>query len=43
MTAIVNAFHRVWPLVGVATAVLITVAWMGLLGYGLSRLGVLPF
>jgi hypothetical protein len=43
MSTIVNAFQRVWPIAAVSFAVVVTVAWIGFLGYGLARLGVLPF
>ena len=31
-------FKDVLPLAGIAFALVVTVAWMGLLGYGLSKL-----
>ena len=31
-------FHRALPVAGVAIALIATVAWMGLLGYGLIKL-----
>jgi len=43
MRAIADVFRQFWPLAGVSFALLATVAWVGFLGYGLSRLGVLPF
>jgi hypothetical protein len=43
MSTIVSAFQRVWPIAGVSLALIVTVAWIGFLGYGLARLGILPF
>jgi hypothetical protein len=43
MSTIVNAFQRVWPIAAISVAFIVTVAWIGLLGYGLARLGILPF
>ena len=43
MSAICRVFYRVWPIAGVSLALLVTAAWVGFLGYGLSRLSVLPF
>lgn len=34
----VSLFNRSWPPAAVGIAVLITMAWMGLLGYGLFKL-----
>jgi hypothetical protein len=31
-------FHRSWPLAGLVIATLVTLAWIGFLGYGLFRL-----
>lgn len=31
----ISLFGRLWPLVGLATAVIANLAWIGLLGYGL--------
>ncbi len=33
-----SLFHRSWPLAGLVTAMLVSLAWMGFLGYGLFRL-----
>jgi hypothetical protein len=33
-----NLWHGAWPLAGVAIAVLVNAAWIGLLTYGLVRL-----
>jgi hypothetical protein len=43
MSTIVSAFQRLWPIAGVSFAFIVTIAWIGLLGYGLARLGLLPF
>jgi hypothetical protein len=34
----VTLFSRVWPLAGLTLGLLVTVAWMGLVGYGLIKL-----
>jgi hypothetical protein len=34
----ISLFGRLWPLVGLATAVIANLAWIGLLGYGLFKL-----
>jgi hypothetical protein len=31
-------FHRVWPALGLAVGLIVTIAWMGLLGYGIIKL-----
>ena len=43
MNAILKYLRRVPPLAGVIFGLLVTTAWIGFLGYGLSKLGVLPF
>ncbi len=37
----VQVFNRVWPIIGLAAGLLVTAAWIGVLGYGLLKLGVL--
>jgi hypothetical protein len=34
----VSLGHRFWPVAGLATAVIVNLVWIGLLGYGLSKL-----
>jgi len=34
----VSLFHRFWPVAGLATAMIVNLAWMGLLGYGFFKL-----
>jgi hypothetical protein len=34
----VSLFHRTWPLAGLLVALIATVAWIGLLGYGFFKL-----
>lgn len=33
-----SLFHRIWPPAAIAIGLIATVAWMGLLGYGLFQL-----
>jgi hypothetical protein len=33
-----SSFTRIWPAAAVGVALLMTMAWMGLLGYGLFKL-----
>ena len=35
---IVSMFQRVWPALGLAAGLIVTVAWIGLLGYGVVKL-----
>jgi hypothetical protein len=37
-TGVVALWHRVWPPAALGVALLVNVAWIGLLGYGLVRL-----
>jgi hypothetical protein len=34
----VSLFHRFWPLPALANAMIVNLAWMGLLGYGFFKL-----
>jgi hypothetical protein len=34
----ISLFGRIWPLAGLAAAVIANLAWIGLLGYGLFKL-----
>jgi hypothetical protein len=34
----ISLFHRIWPVAGLVAAVVVNVAWMGFLGYGLFKL-----
>ena len=34
----VGLWHRAWPLAGVALALILTLAWIGLLGYLFTKL-----
>ena len=36
-------FHRVWPPAFLAVALIATIAWVGLLGYELFKLGPLAY
>jgi hypothetical protein len=38
MTQPISLFYRFWPVAGLATAVIINLAWMGFLGYGFFKL-----
>jgi hypothetical protein len=31
-------FHRIWPIAGLAAAMMVNLAWMGFLGYGFFTL-----
>jgi hypothetical protein len=33
-----TVFNRIWPLAALAVGLIVTVAWMGLVGYGLILL-----
>ena len=35
---LVSMFRRIWPALGLAAGLIVTVAWVGLLGYGLVKL-----
>jgi hypothetical protein len=35
---VVSLWHRAWPLAGVALALILTLAWIGLLAYLLAKL-----
>jgi hypothetical protein len=39
----ISLFHRVWPVASLATAVIVNLAWMGFLGYGLVKLAKQAF
>jgi hypothetical protein len=34
----ISLFHRIWPVAGLAVAVIVNVPWMGFLGYRLFKL-----
>jgi hypothetical protein len=34
----ISRFHRIWPLAGLAAAMMVNLAWMGFLGYGFFKL-----
>jgi len=34
----ISLFDRFWPVAGLAAAVIVNLAWMGLLGYGFFKL-----
>jgi hypothetical protein len=34
----ISLFHRIWPVAGLATAMIVNLAWMGFLGYGFFKL-----
>jgi hypothetical protein len=34
----ISRFHRIWPLAGLAAAMMANLAWMGFLGYGFFKL-----
>jgi hypothetical protein len=36
-------FHRVWPPAALAVGLIGTMAWVGLVGYGVFKLGELAF
>jgi hypothetical protein len=38
ISVIVTQWHRAWPLAGLALALIVNVAFIGLLGYGLFKL-----
>ena len=38
MTSVISKFHRNWPVAVVSFALLVNVAWIGLLGFGLFKL-----
>jgi hypothetical protein len=38
MAAIPVSWRRAWPIVGLVLALLVNVAWIGALAYGLSKL-----
>jgi hypothetical protein len=38
ITQSISLFGRVWPVTGLAAAVIVNLAWVGFLGYGLSKL-----
>ena len=37
-SGLMSMFHRIWPALVLAAGLIVTVAWMGLLGYGLVKL-----
>jgi hypothetical protein len=39
----VSRFNRIWPVAGLAVAGIVTVAWIGFLGYALFKLLVSAF
>jgi hypothetical protein len=34
----ISLFRRIWPVAGLAAAVIVNVVWMGFLGYGFFKL-----
>jgi hypothetical protein len=38
VTRPISFFHPIWPVAGLAAAILANVAWMGFLGYGFFKL-----
>ena len=38
ITQSISLFGRVWPVAGVAAALMVNLAWIGFLGYGFFRL-----
>jgi hypothetical protein len=34
----ISLFHRLWPVAGLAAAIIVNLAWMGFLGYGFFKL-----
>ena len=34
----ISLFRRIWPVAGLAAAVIVNVVWMGVLGYGFFKL-----
>jgi hypothetical protein len=38
ITRPVSLFHHIWPVAALATAMMVNLAWMGFLGYGLFKL-----
>jgi hypothetical protein len=36
--AMLTLFNRIWPLAVLTVGLVVTVAWMGLVGYGLMKL-----
>jgi hypothetical protein len=43
MRTIVDALRRSWPVAAVALALAVNIAWMGLIGYGVFKLGLWAF
>jgi hypothetical protein len=38
VTQPISLFHRIWPLAGLVAAIIVNLAWVGFLGYGLFKL-----
>jgi hypothetical protein len=38
ITQSISLFGRLWPVAGLAAAVIVNLAWVGFLGYGFSKL-----
>ena len=38
ITQSISVFHRVWPVAGLAAAMIVNLAWVGFLGYGFFKL-----
>jgi hypothetical protein len=36
----VSLFDRIWPVAGLAVAVIVNLTWMGVIGYGIFNLAV---
>jgi hypothetical protein len=34
----ISLFHRIWPVAGLAAAMIVNVVWMGFLGFGFFKL-----
>jgi hypothetical protein len=34
----ISVFHRIWPVTALAAAVVVNLAWIGLLGYGFFKI-----
>jgi hypothetical protein len=38
ITQSISVFHRVWPAAGLTAAIIVNLAWVGFLGYGVFKL-----
>jgi hypothetical protein len=38
VTQPISVFHHIWAVAGLAAAIIVNLAWMGFLGYGLFKL-----